>query len=170
MTSNRPGTGSDDIYKFAFGKILKPIKSRELYVYDINRRYPISGARITMFDENAYQTNAEGKIDSLTCNEVECKVLANAFGYYEKTQVLTPCNLNVSVTRDTVWMQIIENKKIVLRNIYYELFPAFYAVNRLNRLKVIILMECLTNQYINEYIMICELEFIFKTRIRITAA
>lgn len=56
----------------------------------------------------------------MTCNEIECKVLANAFGYYEKTQVLTPCNLNVPVTRDTIWMKIIENKKIVLRNIYYD--------------------------------------------------
>ncbi len=120
LTSNRPGTGSDDIYKFTFRRISKVFKSREVYVYDINSRHPIPGVKISMCDKNGYLTDAAGKIDSLACNEAECKVLASAFGYYDESQLLTSCNMNVTVTRDTIWMKIVENKKIVLRNIYYD--------------------------------------------------
>jgi outer membrane protein OmpA-like peptidoglycan-associated protein len=130
LTSNRPGTGSDDIYKFSFKRYLKPvkvfeppkpvIKFRELYVYDVSSRHPIPGARTIFCDEKNYLTDTKGKVDSIICNNIDCKVTASAFGYSEKIKNLLACKNNTGTTRDTIWMKIIENEKIVLNNIYYD--------------------------------------------------
>ena len=131
FTSNRPGTGSDDIYKFIFKKVpkkpiikpnIKPLTKifRELYVYNISSRHPIPGATIISCNEESYLTDFSGRIDSITCNEKECKVIANALGYSEKTKILLACKNNIGITRDTIWMKIIENEKILMRNIYYD--------------------------------------------------
>lgn len=116
FTSNRPGTGSDDIYKFTFKK---NIRTRELYVYDINSRHPIPGATVNMCKSTSYLTDVKGKIDSIPCSDTGCNLLASAFGYHDKQMDLPACKLNV-LSRDTIWMKIIENKKIILRNIYYD--------------------------------------------------
>lgn len=126
LTSNRPGTGSDDIYKFTFKRapkkpIVKPrLIIRELYAYDISSRHPIPGVSVVLCNEKNFLTDTAGRIDSLPCNGSECKVIANAFGYSEKTKNLLACKENPGITRDTIWMKIIENEKILLRNIYYD--------------------------------------------------
>jgi len=130
LTSNRPGTGSDDIYKFTFKRvperpILKPVVIpvkifRELYVYNITSRHPIPGASIISCNEKNYLTDRAGRVDSLTCNESDCKVTANALGYSEKTENLLACKNNSGITRDTIWMKIVENEKILMKNIYYD--------------------------------------------------
>jgi len=118
MTSNRPGTGSDDIYKFNF-KRKKGF--RRLYVFDNNTIQPISGARIVSCDKQAYMTDAAGEIASLPCLETNCEVSANAIGYTEKTKILLACMVNHNkITRDTIWMDMITDQKIVLNNIYYD--------------------------------------------------
>lgn len=130
LTSNRPGTGSDDIYKFTFKRvperpIIKPVIIpvkifRELYVYNITSRHPIPGASIISCNEKNYLTDRAGRVDSLTCNESDCKVIANALGYSEKTKNLLACKNNSGITRDTIWMKIVENEKILMKNIYYD--------------------------------------------------
>ncbi len=122
LTSNRPGTGSDDIYKFTFKRIVKPVtKSRELYVYDKTSLKPIRGAKVNLCDTKSYQTDATGKVAAFPCPETDCQAIAVAFGYPEETKVLLACNKNSSeLTRDTIWMNIIVNKKIALKNIYYD--------------------------------------------------
>ena len=122
LTSNRPGTGDDDIYKFTFKRFLKPQERfREIYVFDKTSMHPIPGAEITLCDTKSYRTDLTGKVASLPCHESECAVKAVAFGYPDKSITLSACNKNsLIVTRDTIWMNIIVNKKIALRNIYYD--------------------------------------------------
>ena len=119
LTSNRPGTGNDDIYKFNFKRNLKRL--RELYVFDNSSKRPISGANVTSCDKQTYVTDGSGKIATIPCIKTDCKVTANSAGYTEKTKVLLACNLNSNeTTRDTIWMDLAVNVKIILRNIYYD--------------------------------------------------
>lgn len=122
LTSNRPGTGSDDIYKFTFKRIIKPREnSRELYVFDKNSLRPIPGVRIISCDKQMYLTDDKGKAASLPPNGSDCEVIAGTFGYPEKSKVLRPITPNIKgITRDTIWMEIIRDQKIVLKNIYYD--------------------------------------------------
>jgi len=60
-------------------------------------------------------------VASLPCHESDCEVKTTAFGYPDKSITLFACNKNsLIVSRDTIWMNIIVNKKIALRNIYYD--------------------------------------------------
>ena len=122
LTSNRPGTGNDDIYKFTFNRIVVPVipmpKFRDLYVYDKASLHPIPGAAIVMCDKKSSQTDAAGKVAGLPCTVADCEVKANAFGYAEKTKVLLACTGETN--SDTIWMNIVVNQKIALRNIYYD--------------------------------------------------
>jgi len=121
MTSNRPGTGSDDIYKINFTRNYIQNKFRELYVYDKTSLRPIPGASVASCDKQTYVTDVSGKIAVIPCNNAECKVIANTLGYSEKSILLQPCKMKTKeMTRDTIWMDIVVNKKIVLRNIYYD--------------------------------------------------
>lgn len=121
LTSNRPGTGSDDIYKITFKRFNPPKKFRELYVYDRNSRHPIPGTSVVFCNKQGYLTDAEGKITSLPCTQNDCEVSANSIGYTEKTKILMACKADSKeITRDTIWMDIITNQKIVLHNIYYD--------------------------------------------------
>lgn len=121
LTSNRPGTGSDDIYKFSFiGKqILK--RFRELYVYDKESMRPIPGATVALCDKQTFVTDQTGKITTIPCLETTCQATASTMGYSDKIKVLSPCSAsNTQMSRDTIWMDIAVNKKIILRNIYYD--------------------------------------------------
>jgi len=122
LTSNRPGTGDDDIYKFTFKRYPKfQANCRELYVYDKSSLRPIPGVRVTSCDKQMYITDGIGNIACLPCDGNDCKVTASTFGYPEKSKVLLACKLNSSeIVSDTIWMDIITNQNIVLRNIYYD--------------------------------------------------
>ena len=122
LTSNRPGTGDDDIYKFTFKRFLKPVeKLREVYVFDKTSNHPIPGAKIIFCDKKSYLTDGAGKVAPLPCIETDCTVNAIAFGYTDKSKTLLTCAKNsIGLTRDTIWMNIIVNQKITLRNIYYD--------------------------------------------------
>ena len=121
LTSNRPGTGSDDIYKFSFirKQILK--RFRELYVFDKASMHPIPGATVALGDKQTYVTDQAGKITTIPCLETTCQATASTMGYSDKTKVLAPCSAsNTQMPRDTILMDIVVNKKIILRNIYYD--------------------------------------------------
>lgn len=122
LTSNRPGTGNDDIYKFTFKRFPKPQeKCRELYVFDKTSLRPIPCVRVTSCDKQMYITDGTGKIACLPCDGNDCKVTASTFGYPEKSKVLQACKINNSgIVSDTIWMDLLTNQKIVLRNIYYD--------------------------------------------------
>ena len=122
LTSNRPGTGDDDIYKFTFKRIIRQVKKfRMLYILDKNSMRPISGVNILSCDKQKHVSDTEGKVSDLPCNEVECEISASAVGYSNKTKVLLACKMsNEEIERDTIWMDMITNRKIVLRDIYYD--------------------------------------------------
>ena len=123
LTSNRPGgTGNDDIYKFTFKRFIKPVeKIRQVYVFDKTSRRPIPGAIVIPCDKKSYQTDVNGKISDLPCTGTDCQIKASAFGYPDKSVSLLACDKNTKeLTRDTIWMNILVNQKITLKNIYYD--------------------------------------------------
>jgi outer membrane protein OmpA-like peptidoglycan-associated protein len=122
LTSNRPGTGNDDIYKFTFKRFPKTQdKCRQLYVYDKSSLRPIPGVRITSCDNQLYMTDRAGLIPCLPCIGNECKVIASTFGYPEKSKILSECKMAKNgIVSDTIWMNLIVNEKIILNNIYYD--------------------------------------------------
>jgi|GEM_PF-620862 len=126
LTSNRPGTGDDDIYKFTFKRINKapePVmpKCRTLYVYDQASQRPIPGVRIFYCDQQFYITDNKGKAECLPCLGSNCAVTASTFGYPDKTKILQECKMNNNgIVSDTIWMDILVNQKIALKNIYYD--------------------------------------------------
>ena len=128
LTSNRPGTGNDDIYKFNFKRFPKPRiipkKSpfRELYVFNRHSLLPIMGSKVIYCDKQSYITYKGGKIGSLQNIEMDCDVLATKFGYpATKKSLIAKAINNGEIPRDTVWLNPIVGKKITLLNIYYDL-------------------------------------------------
>jgi outer membrane protein OmpA-like peptidoglycan-associated protein len=128
LTSNRPGTGSDDIYKFNFKRFPKPrivpkrSPIRELYVFNKRSLLPIMGSKVVYCDKQTYVTDKGGKIGSLQNIEMDCDVLATKFGYPATTKSLIAKEIiNGEIPRDTVWLNPIMGKKITLLNIYYDL-------------------------------------------------
>ena len=121
LASNRPGSGSDDIYKVNFKRVNQLKKFRELYAYDNGSRHPIQSVKIVGCDQKVYLTDASGKVASLPCIDFDCEVSASAIGYSDKAKTLLACKMDSKeITRDTIWMDIVTNKKIVLHNIYYD--------------------------------------------------
>lgn len=140
LTSGRPGTGNDDIYRFTFKRnmksertteteriarperIVKPREQfRELYVFDKNNLRPISGVIVVSCNKQMYLTDSNGKIAKFPRFEGGCQVVANTFGYPEKNKILPPIAAYYDgMVRDTIWMEMIRNQKIILNNIYYD--------------------------------------------------
>jgi len=122
LTSNRPGTGNDDIYKFTFKRIIPAQeKCRSLYVFDQSSFRPIPGVRIVSCEKQMYITDSEGKVACLPCTGNDCEVTSSTFGYPEKKKLLLACGMaNKEIVSDTIWMDILTNQKIILRHIYYD--------------------------------------------------
>jgi len=123
LTSDRPGTGNDDIYKFTFRRISKPPANplRELYVFNQRSLLPISGVTVTYCNTQYFLTDTAGKIGSLAFIE-NCEVLTSKIGYPDtKKQVFTKEFPVGEIPRDTVWLNPGINKDITLSNIYYDL-------------------------------------------------
>ena len=121
LTSNRPGTGNDDIYKFNFKPFIQELPNRILYAIDKHSKHKIPEVLIVDNQNILYVTDKEGKITNLPCDGAPSEITATTFGYQEKTKTLTPCGVNSSgIARDTVWMEIEVNKKITLKNIYFD--------------------------------------------------
>ena len=120
FTSNRPGSGADDIYKFNFKRIKKPSIS-ELYVYNVKTRRPIPNVPVVLCDKQTLRSDSLGRIAKLPLLEADCKISASSFGYRDITRLITAEKfLNRREFRDTLWMDPIIRQKIILRNILYD--------------------------------------------------
>ena len=126
MTSNRPGRGSDDIYRFSFKPLKKPIvvvpfsPVKELYVYNSKTRQPIQGTVVVSCDSTTYSTDEEGKVDSLNIGKSNCEVLATRYGYTDSKKLLVERILKPGeIGRDTIWMDPLMGK-IILYSVYYD--------------------------------------------------
>lgn len=121
LTSNRPGTGNDDIYKFNFIKPVTDSLMRELYVFNQKSQLPVSGAQVLYCNGKYHRTDHEGKTGRLSLIE-NCEVLASKTGYTDTKKLLTLSGIKPGeVIRDTVWLTPRTNKIITLSNIYYDL-------------------------------------------------
>jgi outer membrane protein OmpA-like peptidoglycan-associated protein len=122
LTSNRPGTGNDDIYKFTFRqRINQPRLFRTVYAFNRTSRHPIPEVLMMDNHHKTYLTDHTGKVDQLPCNQERCEITASSLGYQERTVILPECELDGKGNlADTIWMDIAVNRKITLQNIYFD--------------------------------------------------
>jgi outer membrane protein OmpA-like peptidoglycan-associated protein len=126
LTSNRPGTGNDDVYKFDFKKVVRPdvdimFPVKELYLYNRKTNNPISGGMIRSCDKQIYLSDQRGEVDMLTKTTGNCEVIASKTGYSEVSKILVAKVVKKGeVNRDTIWMVPALGTTITLKNIYYD--------------------------------------------------
>ena len=119
MSSNRPGTGSDDIYKLTFDKYIDYLL--EVYILDAKTWKPISGAEVDFCRVKSSKTGADGMVSLRFKKNSICDVKASAFGYKENHRNISLGSPKQgTVIRDTIFLYLMVNEKIVLRNIYYD--------------------------------------------------
>ncbi len=119
LSSNRPGTGNDDIYKMTFRRYIEYLY--ELSVLDAKTRRPINGATVAFNDGMEKSTAQDGKVTRMIEREKNYSLTVKAFGYTDEALKVTTGNLKLgTVVRDTVFMKMIVKKSIELKNIYYD--------------------------------------------------
>ncbi len=119
LTSNRPGTGSDDIYRLTFDKFI--FYWQEIFVFDAKTVKPIPRAHVDFCNLNNSETDSEGKVSFLLEKNSVCKVTASALGYKENSRLIKIGKLvHGTILKDTIFLEMIVNEKITLRNIYYD--------------------------------------------------
>jgi outer membrane protein OmpA-like peptidoglycan-associated protein len=119
MTSNRPGTGNDDIYKLSFDKYIEYLQ--EIRILDAITRKPITGAKVNFCDKKTEETGADGKATFKFTKNSTCNVTASAFGYRDSSKLLKiAAPKQGTVLKDTIFLNMIVNEKITLKNIYYD--------------------------------------------------
>ena len=119
MTTNRPGTGDDDIYKLTFEKYLEYLQ--EIWILDAQTKKPIPGAKVNFCDKKTVQTVSDGKASCLFPKNSTCNVMASAFGYRDSSKIIKIGHPKAgTVYKDTIFLSLIVNKKIALKNIYYD--------------------------------------------------
>jgi len=119
MTSNRPGTGDDDIYRITFNKYIDYLQ--EVLILDAKTWRPIPGALVNFCNILNKKTGADGLLSIRLKKNSECDVTASAFGYRDNHKLIkigTP--KPGKILRDTIMLDMLVNEKIVLRNIYYD--------------------------------------------------
>jgi len=119
LTSNRPGTGNDDIYKMTFDKDID--YEQEIVVVNGKTRKPIPGAMVNFCGRKTSMTGADGKTSFLFKKNTVCNTTVSALGYKENVIVIS---IGIPkpgiVLKDTIPLDMIVNEKIVLKNIYYD--------------------------------------------------
>jgi outer membrane protein OmpA-like peptidoglycan-associated protein len=119
MSSNRPGTGSDDIYKLTFDKYIDYLL--EVYILDAKSWKPILGAEVDFCNIKSSKTGADGMVSIRFKKNSVCDVKASAFGYKENHKNISIASPKQGIViRDTIFLDLMVNEKIVLRNIYYD--------------------------------------------------
>jgi outer membrane protein OmpA-like peptidoglycan-associated protein len=72
-------------------------------------------------DHKFYTTDKDGKVACFPFTGKQCEVTASTFGYQGKTKILRQNYLpGEDIACDTIWMEIAVNKKIALKNIYFD--------------------------------------------------
>lgn len=119
MTSNRPGTGNDDIYKLTFDKDVD--YEQEIVVVNGKTRKPIPGAMVNFCGRKTNMTGTDGKTSCIFKKNSVCNTTASALGYKENVIVISIGIPKPGVIlKDTISLDMIVNEKIVLKNIYYD--------------------------------------------------
>lgn len=119
LTSNRPGSGNDDIYKLTFLKYLEYLQ--EILVLDAKTWNPIPLALVNFCNKRSIKTGSDGLVSLRMEKNSVCDVTASALGYTDNHKLIKMGNYKQgTVLRDTIFLNIIINEKIVLRNIYYD--------------------------------------------------
>jgi len=119
LTSNRPGTGSDDIYRVTFDKFLS--YWQEIFVFDATTVKPIPRAHVDLCNLKDGETDGDGKVSFLFEKNSVCKVTASALGYKENSKLLKIGKpIQGTILKDTIFLEIIVNEKVALSNIYYD--------------------------------------------------
>ena len=119
FTSNRPGTGNDDIYKLTFNKYIQFLE--QLLVLDSKTTKPISKASVNYCDKKSFETDSVGKTSFWFERNAVCKTTVSALGYkdnYLTIKIGAP--MPGVVLKDTILLDMFVNEKIVLKNIYYD--------------------------------------------------
>ncbi len=119
MTSNRPGTGNDDIYKMTFDKYLEYLL--EILVLDARNWKPIPGAQVEFCNIKSEKANTVGLTSMIFKKNSVCDIKASAFGYKDNHKLVRiGAPRQGTVLRDTIFLDMVVNEKIVLKNIYYD--------------------------------------------------
>lgn len=119
MTSNRPGTGNDDIYKVTFDKDIDFLQ--QIVIVNSKTKKPIPGAMVNFGDKKSGMTGVDGQISSLFKKNSVCITTASALGYKDNRFTISIGTPKQGVIlKDTIPLEMIVNEKIVLRNIYYD--------------------------------------------------
>jgi len=87
MTSNRPGTGSDDIYKLTFEKYFEFLL--QILVLDNKTWKPVSGAEVVFCKVNTMKTGKDGMVSTVLKRNSACDVKASAFGYNDNLKLIS---------------------------------------------------------------------------------
>jgi outer membrane protein OmpA-like peptidoglycan-associated protein len=119
MTSNRPGTGNDDIYKITVNNYVEYML--EILVLDASTLKPIPEAKVDFYNHKSVKTGSDGLASCPFEKTPVCNISASAFGYKDKSKLIkieTPKQGNV--LRDTLFLDNIVIEKVVLKNIYYD--------------------------------------------------
>jgi outer membrane protein OmpA-like peptidoglycan-associated protein len=129
FSSNRPtGKGGDDIYSFKFSGEFKKYVPKDsifnytyrLFVLNEETKQPIPKAKV-MLDVVPTETNKEGMVSAKFDANTTFDAVINATGYVEKVKHVDIKNpQNSAVITDTVYLSIDKNRRIVLKNIYYD--------------------------------------------------
>lgn len=119
MTSNRPGTGNDDIYKITVNKYIEYML--EILVLDASTLKPVPEAKVDFCNSKIVKTGSDGLASCLFEKRTDCNVSASAFGYKEKSKMITiQTPKQGTVQRDTIILEMNVIEKVVLKNIYYD--------------------------------------------------
>lgn len=119
MTSNRPGTGNDDIYRLTFNKYLEYLQ--KILVLDAKTWMPIPGALVNFCNKKSEKSGSDGLTSFSFKKNSVCNITASAFGYKDNSKLITIASPKQgTVLRDTIFLSMIVNEKIVLKNIYYD--------------------------------------------------
>ena len=119
LTSNRPGTGSDDIYKFTFDKYIDFLL--QVFILDSKTWKPVPGADVNFCNIKSLKTGAEGMVSERFTKNSVCDVKATAFGYKDNHKLIKiGAPKQGTLLKDTIFLDMIIGEKIVLHNIYYD--------------------------------------------------
>jgi outer membrane protein OmpA-like peptidoglycan-associated protein len=118
FTSNRLNAGIDNIYKFTFNHSSENII--EFSVRDAKSKRPIPQAEVTFNDSIVLLTGVNGEISEKFDDKLPLSVGVKAFGYYDLYKKINAGMNKSGVLKDSLWMEMIVKKTIVLNNIYYD--------------------------------------------------
>lgn len=134
LASDRPGNGEDDIYKFTFSTYKDNFF--KLLVLDSKSKKPIPQAEVVFNDDLDMKTGSEGEVSRKIEDEMSLVLNVKANGYRERVKTIKTGQLKSGeIVQDTLWLDMIMKKNIVLKNIYYDFDSADLLPESINELE-----------------------------------